>query len=205
MKRLILLFSVSVLLIVQHLEAQTAVTDTVFLQLYNDSVDLKEVVVKGKRTPVANSRWSDMSPVELVTVGGANGDLYQALQTLPGTQVQGESGRLLVRGGSSDETQTYIDGMHVLNPYTATGINSPARGRYSTFMFSGVNLESGGAPLEYGGALSAVPPGRCGPCCRRSGRSTPCWPCPSQRSSAGSSCIPASSPHASRTPVYGGR
>lgn len=56
MKRLILLFSVSVLLIVQHLEAQTAVTDTVFLQLYNDSVDLKEVVVKGKRTPVANSR-----------------------------------------------------------------------------------------------------------------------------------------------------
>ena len=49
MKRLILLFSVSVLLTVQHLEAQTAVTDTVFLQLYNDSVDLKEVVVKGKR------------------------------------------------------------------------------------------------------------------------------------------------------------
>ena len=72
MKRLILLFSVSVLLIVQHLEAQTAVTDTVFLQLYNDSVDLNEVVVKGKRTPVANSRWSDMSPVELVTVGGAD-------------------------------------------------------------------------------------------------------------------------------------
>ena len=54
MKRLILLFSVSVLLTVQHLEAQTAVTDTVFLQLYNDSVDLNEVVVKGKRTPVAN-------------------------------------------------------------------------------------------------------------------------------------------------------
>ena len=53
MKRLILLFSVSVLLTVQHLEAQTAVTDTIFLQLYNDSVDLNEVVVKGKRTPVA--------------------------------------------------------------------------------------------------------------------------------------------------------
>ena len=114
MKRLILLFSVSVLLTVQHLEAQTAVTDTIFLQLYNDSVDLNEVVVKGKRTPVANSRWSDMSPVELVTVGGANGDLYQALQTLPGTQVQGESGRLLVRGGTSDETQTDTDGLYKL-------------------------------------------------------------------------------------------
>ena len=158
MKRLILLLGMGALLMTQHLEAQTVVTDTVFLQIYNDSVDLKEVVVKGKRTPVANSRWSDMHPVELVTVGGANGDLYHALQTLPGTQIQGESGRLLVRGGSSDEAQTYIDGMHVLNPYTATGINSPARGRYSTFMFSGVNLESGGAPLEYGEALSAVLP-----------------------------------------------
>lgn len=115
-------------------------------------------MVKGARTPAANSRWSDMHPVELVTVGGANGDLYKALQTLPGTQVQGETGELLVRGGGSYETQTFIDGMHVLNPYTSNGINTPARSRYSTFMFSGVNLASGGASQEYGEALSAVLP-----------------------------------------------
>ncbi len=42
----------------------------------------------------------------------------------------------------SYETQTFIDGMHVLNPYTSNGINTPARSRYSTFMFSGVNLVS---------------------------------------------------------------
>ena len=80
-----------------------------------------------------------MNPVELVTVAGANGDFYKALQTLPGTQLQGETGRLLVRGGSSEETQTYIDGLHVLVPYTSSGINSPARTRYSTFMFNGIN------------------------------------------------------------------
>lgn len=138
--------------------AQTVTSDTIFLTTFSDSVSLGEVLVKGKKTLRANSRWSDMNPVDLVTVGGANGDLYQALQTLPGTQVQGESGRLLVRGGSSSETQTYIDGMHVLNPYTATGENTPARGRYSTFMFSGVNLATGGASQEYGEALSAVLP-----------------------------------------------
>lgn len=138
--------------------AQTVTSDTISLTLYSDSVSLREVVVKGKKTPRTNSRWSDMKPVDLVTVGGANGDLYQALQTLPGTQVQGETGRLLVRGGSSNETQTYIDGMHVLNPYTTTGANTPARGRYSTFMFSGVNLATGGAQQEYGEALSAVLP-----------------------------------------------
>ena len=142
--------------------AQTTVTDTICLtlgeRLVTDSVRLDEVLVKRRRTPMANSRWSDLSPVELVTVGGANGDLYRALQTLPGTQIQGETGRLLVRGGDDSETQTYIDGMHVLMPYTSVGIGASARSRYSTFMFSGINLASGGAPLEYGGALSAVLP-----------------------------------------------
>ena len=139
-------------------DAQAVVGDTVYLRLNIDSVGLEEVVVMGRRTLPANSRWSDMHPVELVTVGGTNGDLYKALQTLPGTQVQGESGRLLVRGGSSEETQTFIDGMHVLNPYTSTGPDTPARSRYSTFMFGGISLASGGAPLEYGQALSAVLP-----------------------------------------------
>lgn len=144
--------------LLQSAKAQKVVTDTMYLKINIDSIGLDEIVVKGHRTPAANSRWSDISPVELVTVGGANGDLYKALQTLPGTQVQGETGELLVRGGSSYETQTYIDGMHVLNPYTSNGINTPARSRYSTFMFSGVNLASGGASLEYGEALSAVLP-----------------------------------------------
>ena len=158
MKRRLLILSLCLVELLQPLAAQKTITDTICLQLNVDSVGLEEVVVKGHRTPAANSRWSDMQPVELVTVGGANGDLYKALQTLPGTQVQGETGELLVRGGSSNETQTYIDGMHVLNPYTSTGINTPARSRYSTFMFSGVNLASGGASLEYGEALSAVLP-----------------------------------------------
>lgn len=159
MKRKIILGIVgSTLLLVQPAAAQKAVTDTVRLNLHIDSIGLEEVIVKGARTPVANSRWSDMQPVELVTVGGANGDLYKALQTLPGTQVQGETGELLVRGGSNYETQTFMDGMHVLNPYTSNGINTPARSRYSTFMFSGVNLASGGASQEYGEALSAALP-----------------------------------------------
>ena len=128
------------------------------LTFLSDSLYLEEVVVKSKRTPAANSRWSNMSPVELAVGGGSNGDLYRALQTLPGTQIEGETGKLLVRGGDNNETQTFIDGMHVLNPYTTSAINSPSRGRYSTFMFSGINLASGAAPLEYGNALSAALP-----------------------------------------------
>lgn len=158
MKKIIILLGIASWWAMPKIEAQTQVTDTVFLQIYMDNIHLDEVLVKGKKTPATNSRWSDMLPVDLVTTGGANGDLYKALQTLPGTQVQGESGKLLVRGGSSYETQTYMDGMHVLNPYTSNAINSPARSRYSTFMFSGINLASGGASQEYGEALSAILP-----------------------------------------------
>ena len=88
MKRKTFFSVLGALLILQSAAAQKAVLDTVYLQLNLDSVGLDEVVVKGRRTPVANSRWSDMTPVDLVTVGGANGDLYKALQILPGTQVQ---------------------------------------------------------------------------------------------------------------------
>lgn len=83
MKRETVFGILGVLLYTQPSVAQKSVTDTVRLNFNIDSVALEEVVVKGARTPAANSRWSDMHPVELVTVGGANGDLYKALQTLP--------------------------------------------------------------------------------------------------------------------------
>ena len=88
------------------LTAQTTTADTIRLTLLADTIALDEVVVTERRTPAATGRWSDLSPVELVTVAGSNGDLYKALQTLPGVQVQGETGRLLVRGGSSERRPT---------------------------------------------------------------------------------------------------
>ena len=79
-----------VALALSPLGAQTP-ADTVRLNLLMDSIVLNEVVVTERRTPAAAGRWSDMNPVELVTVAGANGDFYKALQTLPGTQLQGET------------------------------------------------------------------------------------------------------------------
>lgn len=158
MNKRIFLFIILSSLQVLAVTAAGVVQDTVTLVQNVDSVRLSEVVMRGSRISEADARWNNLTPVQLVTVGGANGDLYKALQTMPGTQVQGETGRLLVRGGSSEETQTFIDGMHVMNPYTSTSANAQARSRYSTFLFSGISLASGGASLEYGDALSAVLP-----------------------------------------------
>ena len=69
MKRETVFGILGVLLYTQPSVAQKSVTDTVRLNFNIDSVALEEVVVKGARTPAANSRWSDMHPVELVDGG----------------------------------------------------------------------------------------------------------------------------------------
>jgi hypothetical protein len=58
-----------------------------------------------------------------------------------------------VRGGEANETQTFVDGIRVAQPYNATIGNVPTRGRFS-FLFSGIAFSTGGYSAEYGEALS---------------------------------------------------
>ncbi|MGH2666971.1 TonB-dependent receptor [Flavobacterium sp.] len=102
------------------------------------------------------ARVSVLKPLDIVTTAGSAGDIVGALQTLPGTQTVGESGRLFVRGGESDETQTFVDGIRVAQPYGASANNLPTRGRFSPFLFSGISFSTGGYSAEYGDALSSV-------------------------------------------------
>ncbi len=102
------------------------------------------------------ARVSVLKPLDIVTTAGSVGNIIAALQTLPGSQVVGEDGRLYVRGGEADETQTYVDGIRVAQPYGATAENVPARGRFSPFLFSGISFSTGGYSAEYGEALSSV-------------------------------------------------
>ncbi len=103
-----------------------------------------------------NSKVTALKPLDIVTTAGAAGDIVGALLTLPGTQTVGESGRLFVRGGESDETQTFVDGLRVAQPYGASANNLPTRGRFSPFLFSGMTFSTGGYSAEYGEALSSV-------------------------------------------------
>ena len=102
------------------------------------------------------ARISVLKPLDIVTTAGAAGDIVGALQTLPGTQNVGESGRLFVRGGEADETQTFVDGIRVAQPYGAGVQNLPVRGRFSPFLFNGISFSTGGYSAEYGEALSSV-------------------------------------------------
>lgn len=103
-----------------------------------------------------NSKVSVLKPLDIVTTAGAAGDFVGALQTLPGTSTVSEDGRLFVRGGAAGETQVFIDGLRVFQPFSATANNIPTRGRFSPFLFKGITFSTGGYSAEYGQALSSV-------------------------------------------------
>ncbi len=97
-----------------------------------------------------------LNPIDIVTTPSSNGDIYGALNTLPGTQTVGEEGKIFVRGGESYETKTFMDGILVNKPYSSRMPDVPARGRFSPFLFNGTAFSTGGYSAEYGQALSSV-------------------------------------------------
>lgn len=99
-----------------------------------------------------------IKPLDVVMSGNSCGDIFASLHTLPGVQTVGENGKLYVRGGESFESQVFINGMHVLQPYDAEPSNTVTRSRFSPFLFKGINFSLGGYESEYGQALSSVLP-----------------------------------------------
>jgi len=127
------------------------------IQLREDVNTLDAVVLSaGTFEAGDNSKISVLKPLDVVTTASALGDFVGALQTLPGTAVVAEDGRLFVRGGDAEETQIFIDGIRVYTPYSPSTNNIPSRGRYSPFLFDGITFSTGGYSAEYGQALSSV-------------------------------------------------
>ncbi len=118
---------------------------------------LNAVVISAGAFTSGNENSSEiLEPLDIVTTAGATADIPGALNTLPGTQTVGETGRLFVRGGDGYETKTFIDGMEVMNEYSPTAPNTPGRSRFSPFMFKGTSFSTGGYSAEYGQALSSA-------------------------------------------------
>lgn len=97
-----------------------------------------------------------LSSLDVVTTASANGDVTNALKTLPGAQQVGESEGLFVRGGTSEETKFFIDGTLVNNFFYTSEPGQSTRGRFNPFLFQGTLFSSGGYSALYGQALSSV-------------------------------------------------
>lgn len=129
------------------------------IRMSERATTINEVVVTASTFSFGKSdNFKTMDALDVVMAGNSCGDIVAALQTLPGTQTVGEDGKLHVRGGESEECQTFVNGMHVLVPYSTNTENTAVRGRFSPFLFKGINFSLGGYSGEYGQALSSVLP-----------------------------------------------
>ena len=141
------------------LTADAAHLTNLHIQMKERATSIDEVAVTASTFSFGKSdNFKTMDALDVVMAGNSCGDIVAALQTLPGTQMVGENGKLYVRGGESDECQTFVNGMHVLVPYSTNTENSAVRGRFSPFLFKGINFSLGGYGGEYGQALSSVLP-----------------------------------------------
>lgn len=132
---------------------------TLDIRLREKAASIDEVVVTASTFSMGKSyQFKKLDALDVVMSGNSCGDLVSALQVLPGTQKVGEDGKLYVRGGESEECQTFINGMHVLAPYSTNVEGQSQRGRFSPFLFKGMSFSLGGYSGEYGQALSSVLP-----------------------------------------------
>ncbi len=151
-------------LVISFISFETFYKTTTINKLQNLIVKLREdvntldavVINAGSFDAGEKARAVALKPLDIVTTASALGDVVGAFQTLPGTSANDEDGRLFVRGGDANETQIFIDGIRVFNPFVPTSSNIPTRGRFSPFLFKGMTFSTGGYSAEYGQALSSV-------------------------------------------------
>ena len=119
--------------------------------------ELNEVIINAGTFEASDKKKSVLlKPLDIALTAGANGDIFGAFATMPGTQKVGEEGRLFVRGGEAYETKTFMDGMLVNSPYYSKMPDLPTQGRFSPLLFNGSVFSTGGYSAEYGQALSSI-------------------------------------------------
>ncbi len=97
-----------------------------------------------------------LTPIDIYTTAGADGQISSALNYLPGVQKVGESEGLFVRGGTGSETKIFMDGSLVNNYFSNSVPGIAGRDRFNTSLFKGNVFSSGGYSALYGQALSGV-------------------------------------------------
>lgn len=97
-----------------------------------------------------------LTPVDIYTIAGADGQISSALNYLPGVQKVGETGGLFIRGGTASESRIFMDGSLINNYFSNSIPGIAGRDQFNTSLFKGNVFSSGGYSALYGQALSGV-------------------------------------------------
>ncbi|MFC3159980.1 TonB-dependent receptor plug domain-containing protein [Chryseobacterium arachidis] len=97
-----------------------------------------------------------MTPIDIYTTAGADGQISSALTYLPGVQKVGETEGLFIRGGTGTESKIFMDGSLINNYFSNSVPGIAGRDRFNTSLFKGNIFSSGGYSALYGQALSGA-------------------------------------------------
>ncbi len=97
-----------------------------------------------------------LTPIDIYTTAGADGQISSALTYLPGVQKVGETEGLFVRGGTGTESKIFMDGSLINNYFSSSVPGIAGRDRFNTSLFKGNVFSSGGYSALYGQALSGA-------------------------------------------------
>lgn len=97
-----------------------------------------------------------LTPIDVYTTAGADGQITSALTYLPGVQKVGESEGLFIRGGTGTESKIFMDGSLINNYFSSSVPGIAGRDRFNTSLFKGNVFSSGGYSALYGQALSGA-------------------------------------------------
>jgi len=123
----------------------------VLFQLQKTIQDIDEVTIEGKRqensTILNKIKIQEIKQTPSIT---GTPDLYSSIKTKPGVQsnTEGQKG-LIIRGGSYDQSTTYVDGVPVVGSSHLFGLLS----MFQTDCIDNVNLYNGYKPLKFGTSL----------------------------------------------------
>lgn len=113
-----------------------------------------EISVKAQRKDAQVSVQSfDAKILAKLPSVGAEPDLIQYLQVLPGVVFSGDQGgQLYIRGGSPVMNKVMLDGMTIYNPFHSIGLFSV----FDPDLMESTDVYTAGFGAEYGGRISAV-------------------------------------------------
>ncbi len=129
------------------------------------STDLKEeiseidaVVVSAGSIEASDRKRATalLTPIDIYTTAGADGQITSALTYLPGVQKVGESEGLFIRGGTASESKIFMDGSLINNYFSNSVPGIAGRDQFNTSLFKGNIFSSGGYSALYGQALSGA-------------------------------------------------
>ncbi|MGH1518574.1 TonB-dependent receptor [Chryseobacterium sp. JK1] len=129
------------------------------------SADLKEqiseidaVVVSAGSIEASDRKRATtlLTPIDIYTTAGADGQISSALTYLPGVQKVGGTEGLFIRGGTGTESKIFMDGSLINNYFSNSVPGIAGRDQFNTSLFKGNIFSSGGYSALYGQALSGA-------------------------------------------------